>query len=325
MNVTVLIVAYHGDKWLPACLESLAEASAQRMHLLLVDNSGNSIIDRLDLSSFDVEVIRTPYPMGFAEANNYALIYASHLEESVLFLNQDTISTSGWVDACLRCFDEEEHLGAVSPLIRTYDGSGWDPSFLSCISDPIVLEDSSISPGEGIWFPTVNAPAPALILRTSVLREVGPFDPVFGSYYEDYDLCRRIREAGYVIGFCRSARIHHFSGSSTDSRERELKRMRQIIRNRLLYRLREHGGARWPLLLRHLLVDLPRNLGRGLLRTPSSQPLSVTFQAHLDLLQIAGRLVSRQTDEQAWQAYLAETGWPGQMSAVTAPPISSED
>lgn len=324
MNVTALVVAYHGDKWLPACLESLAEASGQRMHLLLVDNSGNTIMDGLDLSPFNAEVIRTPYPMGFAEANNYALIHASRLEESVLFLNQDTISTPGWMDACLSCFELDAHLGAVSPLIRTYNGSGWDPSFLACIPDPAGLEDLPASSSENEWFSTENAPAPALIVRTSVLREVGPFDPVFGSYYEDYDLCRRIRGAAYEIGFSRSARINHFSGSSTNSRERELKRMRQIIRNRLLYRLREQGDTRWPLLLRHLLIDLPRNLVRGLLRTPSSQPPSVTIQAHLDLLQIAGRLVSRQIDERAWEAYLTETGWPGRMSAVAAHPVASE-
>ena len=100
MTCSVVLIAYHGDRWLPACLQSLAQASAQPPHLVLVDNDGNSTISELDLSPFDIEVLCTPRPMGFAEANNFALTNASHLEETVLFLNQDTISPAGWIDIC---------------------------------------------------------------------------------------------------------------------------------------------------------------------------------------------------------------------------------
>ena len=305
--VSVVLVAYHGDRWLPACIASLAEASTRRLHLVLVDNSGNTGLDRLDLGRFDAEVVRTPRPMGFAEANNYALVHAARLADAVLFLNQDTVSPPGWIDRCLACFAQEARLGAVSPCIRTYDGTGWDPSFLTCVPPGI---DPARPAGEGPdWFYAPTAPAPALLVRTSALLEAGPFDPVFGSYYEDYDLCLRLRRCGYRIGFCRSARIHHFSGSTTTTRARELRRMRQLIRNRVIYGLREAEGPRLPRVLRYGLADLPRRLVRGLLRTPSSQPPAVTLKAYGDLLRIAGRLASRRRDERAWRRYLGEIGW----------------
>ncbi len=92
MAVSVILVAYYGDKWLPDCINSLQQSSAERLHLVLVDNTGNTILDDLDFTGFDYEVISTPHPMGFAEANNYALSHASYLEKFVLFLNQDTVS-----------------------------------------------------------------------------------------------------------------------------------------------------------------------------------------------------------------------------------------
>ena len=313
-----MLIAYQGDRWLPACLDSLASASTQPLHLVLVDNAGNSIIDDLDLSAFRAEVLSTPRPMGFAEANNYALVEASRLEDTVLFLNQDTKSPSGWIDACTQALRAHPGLGAVSPCIRTYADDGWDPSFLTCLSEKQEAQLRAGSIGKDVLF-VQNAPAPALLVRADVLREVGPFDPVYGSYYEDYDLCRRIREAGHRIGFCYDARVHHFSGGSTTTEAQERRRMRQVIRNRVLYELRESGEARGWGVLQRILHDFPRRLARGIVGTPSSQPPTIILKAYGDLLRIGRRLISESHDEAEWQRYLEDLGWPPSQKEVSAP------
>lgn len=309
MRTTVLLIAYHSDRWLPDCLKTLADASTQPLHLVLVDNAGNATLGERDLSSFNAEVLSTPRPMGFAEANNFALIEASRLKDTVLFLNQDTISPPGWIDECARVLEVHSQLGAVSPCIRTYEDDGWDPSFLACLSEEqeAALKTNSV---EKEVIPTQNAPAPALLVRTDVLENTGPFDPVYGSYYEDYDLCRRIREQGRAVGFCRDARIRHFSGGSTTTEEEERRRMRQVVRNRVLYELREGKAPRWRTALGWLLHDFPRRLARGLIGTPSSQPPGVTLRAYGDLLRLGRRLVFQSYDEAAWKQYLNEIGWP---------------
>lgn len=306
--VTVLLIAYHGDSWLPTCLDTLADASAKTLHLVLVDNAGNTVIDDLDLSTFDAEVLSTPRPMGFAEANNFALVEASRVQETVLFLNQDTISPPGWIDECLGALDSHPRLGAVSPVIRTYEDDGWDPSFLACLSDrqASALEKETLS---AEVLKTKNAPAPALLIRADVLEKTGPFDPVYGSYYEDYDLCRRIRAQGHEIGFCRDARVRHYSGGSTITDAQERRRMRQVIRNRILYELREEEKPRWKAVMERFFLDFPRRLARGIIGTPSSQPPSVTLRAYGDLLTIGGRLVSQSRDQRAWKNYLEGISW----------------
>lgn len=318
MTVSIFLIAYHGDRWLPPCVASLEEAATARLHLILVDNSGNTILDGLDLSAFDTEVLRTPHSMGFAEANNFALVQASHLEDVVLFLNQDTINPAGWIDRCLEALAADASLGAVSPVIRTYTDEGWDPSFMACLTaeQQTDLEEGLTggtqvpAESEEVVWQTHNAPAPALLVRTEVLREVGPFDPIYGSYYEDYDLCRRIRRAGYRIGFVSGARVRHFSGSTTDTPEKERQRMRQILRNRVIYRLREDDVPRWVGLARFFALEVPQRLGRSIARTPSSQPSGVVLQAVADVGRLVPRLASSAHDSAAWHTYLEHLGWP---------------
>ena len=309
--VSVVLVAYYADKWLPGCVETLVDASSERIHLLLVNNAGNTVIESLDLSRFDCEIIDTPHPMGFAEANNYALAHATRLEEVVLFLNQDTLSRPGWIDACSACMKAHSHLGALSPLIRTYEWEGWDVDFLAFVDRSGQSEQlERLDEGVETWFEVEDAPAPALFVRTDILKKIGPFDPIYGSYYEDMDLCLRIRELGFSIGFHRSAEIAHYNGSVTTTREKELKRARQIIRNQAIYKLRQKGVDRLPLMLNILCQDFPRRIVRGILRTSSSKPPSVVLKAYWDILKVRKRLVSAQADKDAWMKYLNDLGWP---------------
>ena len=317
MTTSILLIAYHGDRWLPDCLSTLADASAGRPHLILVDNAGNTIIDDLDLSAFNAEILSTPRPMGFAEANNFALMEASRLGDTVLFLNQDTKSPPGWIGTCTCTLKNHPALGAVSPCIRTYEDDGWDPSFLTCLSEEQKAALNANSVG-GEVIPTQNAPAPALLVRTNVLMETGPFDPVYGSYYEDYDLCRRIRGQGCQIGFCRDARVRHFSGGSTTTEEQKRRRTRQIIRNRVLYELREGKMPRWRAALSRFLFGFPHRLARGLAGTPSSQPPQVTLRAYGDLLRLGRRVFSSSYDQSKWEEYISDLGWPPSRSDAPA-------
>ncbi len=303
--VSVILVAYHGDRWLPACLESLAAASRHRLHLVLLDNGGNARLDKLDLSAFSAERLQSPRPLGFAEANNFALVNARQLGRVVLFLNQDTISTPAWIDRCLDLLRQEPDIGAVSPLLTTYEQDGWDPGFLEC------LPGKALPPLEGgPFFFTERASAAALLVRSEALRQVGPFDPLFESYYEDFDLCRRLRAAGYSIAFARDAMVRHYGGSSTETLALDRRRMRLILRNRIIHQLRKNPENRLMPFLRMVATDLPRRLARGLAKTPSSQPPAVTLQAYADLLWLAPRLLSTRRDERAWNSYLDQLGWP---------------
>jgi hypothetical protein len=158
-----------------------------------------------------------------------------------------------------------------------------------------------------------------MIVRSSALKQSGPFDPIFGSYYEDVDLCRRIRSAGYSVGICAGAWVRHFSGSSTRTEEARRRRMRQIVRNRAISRIRDAGPSRICAVVREFAGSFPWNLLRGVACTASSQPPAVQVGAHVDLCRIIGRLLSEARDKAAWEQYLAGIGWGGRSLPGTRP------
>lgn len=310
-TVCVVLVGFRGERWLPDCLSTLRVAARPVCQVIFVDNGNNGDIGRLPLSEFRSITVRTFRPLGFAEANNLALQQISLKQQFIGFLNQDTRSSPGWLDACRACFDKYPDLGAVSPLLRKYDDSGWDPGFRECAnaSDALVRGLS----GKGSFVDFYDVPrvtATAMVVRTDVIGKVGPFDPIYGSYYEDYDLCLRIKRAGYRIGICGTAKVFHHSGSSTTTRDAERKRMQQIIRNRAILRIRAAGRHRLGAIAHHL-AGIPRNLLRSILRTPSSQPLSVQLAANSQLLRVLPRIAFQSKDAAEWEKYVGEMQWNG--------------
>jgi len=310
-SLAIILIGYYGDDWLPACVESLAKSSSGRPKLILVDNAGNTCIDQLDLSPFNARVVRPPEKLGFADANNFGLRFIGADVDTVCFLNQDTKSGPGWLDECIEVLTQNPPLGAISPTIYTYDWQAWDPNFFDCACR------AGHFPAKPPAEPTLprlhqvpEITAAAMLVRNDVLRKVGPFDPVFGSYYEDYDLCRRVRRAGFDLGIAGLAKIAHFSGSATSDDRALRRRARLIVRNRVIHQMRDAGANRLGAFLRYSLYRLPYNLGRSLWGTPSSQRLSTLVGGHIDLLPLLDRLLSEQSDERHWQKYLDELGWP---------------
>lgn len=279
--------------------------------MVIVNNEGNCELDKLDLSAFRAEILKSPRAMGFAEANNFALVQTESLGEYVVFLNQDTQTRDSWLDACIQCLHADERIAAVTPMTKTYDWQSWDPYYLECArkSETFALD---FDKGNELaqFYETPVIPAAAMVVRRNVLEAVGPFDPVFGSYYEDYDLCRRIQAAGYKVGICTKGTIAHFSSSATTTPAAERRRARWITRNRVIFGQRVTDQNRLVSLLKHFFFVFPRGMARSLLRRPTSKPLLPYILAHLDLLRLSPRLVSEKRDQSCWSHYLKEINWP---------------
>jgi N-acetylglucosaminyl-diphospho-decaprenol L-rhamnosyltransferase len=308
--VDAIIVAYFGDPWLAECVKFIHVQPEDGVRLLLGDNFGNTAVDTYRGGGF-IEVIKLSGPLGFAEANNRMLIQEGLGTDFYCFLNQDTRCPAGWLSRVSEFLAYHPRIGAVTPLISTYDGRGWDPNFVDCAR--MVGNDWERQIGfdtDADFHEVPVIPAPAMVVRAEVLRKVGGFDPIYGSYYEDYDLCHRIRAAGYKVGIWTGATVAHFSGSATRTPEAEARRQRQIVRNRIIYRVRTEPRGRLPQLARELFVELPRQFARRVLGRPASKPLGVLLGGYWDAAKVGHRLVSARVDEAAFRRYLKALGWP---------------
>jgi N-acetylglucosaminyl-diphospho-decaprenol L-rhamnosyltransferase len=81
----------------------------------------------------------------------------------------------------------------------------------------------------------------SMMLRRSVLQRVGLFDETYFLYFEETDLCRRVRDAGYKIAFVPEAKVVHHEGSSTGITNKRRRTPGYLLDSRRLYFLKHHG------------------------------------------------------------------------------------
>lgn len=307
-RTSIIVVAFHGKRWIPGCVASIDETMERREHLYLVDNSGNDGCLPDAMRNCELTIPVTPRPMGFAEANNFALERIDTRLPCICFLNQDTLCRPGWLERCVELLDSEPQIGAVTPVLYQFGWEALNPNFLACARrNPQLAKDLSRqcrAADRDAFYAVPDIPAAAMVVRSDVLRQTGPFDPIFGSYYEDFDLCLRIRQAGFDVGVCGAAEVAHYDSVTDEdpADPRTRRRHRLILRNRAILNVRQTSGSRTGALLRSLLQEYPRQLARTLLRRPGRKAARSILSAAGSLIRLAPRLVSRSRDDAAREA-----------------------
>jgi len=228
-QLDVCIVSWRTRDLLRTCLHSLGD-SPEVAHITVVDNaSADGTVEMVQTQFPAVHLIANHRNVGFAAGNNQAI--ASGCAPFVLLLNPDTEVQPGALAALLETFSEEQRSGAVAAQLLFADGA-IQPSCRSFPEPAPILYDAlglaRIFPGSptfGRYRMTywdyssrrdVDQPmASALAVRRSALDEVGLFDEDFPLYFNDVDLCHRLRGAGWRIIYEPRAHVIHYYGQST--------------------------------------------------------------------------------------------------------------
>ncbi|MCK5117821.1 MAG: glycosyltransferase family 2 protein, partial [Candidatus Aegiribacteria sp.] len=167
------------------------------------------------------KIIRNGRNGGFGYGNNRALSIVD--TEYVLFLNSDASITLSSLEKLVSTLENTPDAAGVQPLIRLWGwplitlsagaamteyGRGYDFDFMHFQPFP----DTEIAE-----VPCITA---ALSLfRTDALRTVGGFDENIFMYYEDIDLCLRLRGMGYKFLLEPESVGKHMMGSSSNRRD----------------------------------------------------------------------------------------------------------
>lgn len=149
----------------------------------------------------------------------------------LLILNPDTEITRPAIDVLLAAGQRQPGLGVLAPRLLHADGSdqvnggrfsGWAREASRCLGAGRHLRglrarmrrESTRGEGRGpIARPWVSGAA--VLVRRSAFGQVGGFDERFFLYYEDEDLCRRLRARGWQVAVCPGASAQHAVGGST--------------------------------------------------------------------------------------------------------------
>jgi hypothetical protein len=227
-GLAICIVSWRTRDLLRACLRS-AVGRPEVAEVVVVDNaSGDGAVEMVRSEFPTVRLLANDQNRGFAAGNNQAMAAAS--APFVLLLNPDTEVQDGALSALAEAFGDES-VGAVAAQLIFPEGS----IQRSCRSFPepaAILFDALRLSRLFPWSTTfgryrmtywdhdsrreVDQPmASALAFRRAALDQVGLFDEAFPLFFNDVDLCYRLRQAGWKIVFEPAAKVTHHGASST--------------------------------------------------------------------------------------------------------------
>ncbi len=277
MKFSAVTVNYRSWPYTLRCIDSLYGTGYRDFEVVVVDND-QGVVPEIPRP---VRLIRSPENVGFARACNRGMAASSG--EYVVFINPDTLVESGFFESLEEFFDENPRAGMAGPNIMEADGNRQlsarkDPSFISGILGRTSLL-TRLFPKSALvrhLFPAAaKLPGPTtvdwvsgacMIVRRRTLEEIGPMDERFFMYFEDADLCRRARDAGWLVYYLPQVEVLHYTGASSGNRPRAIW---DLHKSAFLYH-RKHG-RHGPLGLYSLLV-LGGLAGRALARLATSLP-----------------------------------------------------
>ncbi|MFC5582577.1 glycosyltransferase [Rhodanobacter terrae] len=198
-----------------ACLRSLARHGAQApFEVIVVDDASPDDSATVLAQVAGLRLLRNERNLGFIGSCN-AGAAAAH-GEFLLFLNNDTQVTAGWLDALLRCFAERADCGIAGSRLVYPDGR------LQEAGGIVFADGSGWATGR---FERRDAPAfryrretdyvsgASLLIRREVFRRIGGFDARYApAYYEDTDLAFAVRRLGLRVYYEPASTVIHCEG-----------------------------------------------------------------------------------------------------------------
>ncbi len=234
MKLSIIIVSYNVAYFLEQALLSVREAiegKGWEAEVFVVDNNSHDNSVELVQNQFpEVQLIANQKNTGFSTANNQAIRQAKG--EYILLLNPDTVVAEDTFEEVIEFMDAHEDAGGLG--VKMIDGKGEflpeskrglpSPSVAFCKMFGLskVFSKSKtfnwyylghLDPNE---VQEVEVLAGAfMLMRKSVLDEIGLLDETFFMYGEDIDLSWRILQGGFKNYYYPYTQIIHYKGEST--------------------------------------------------------------------------------------------------------------
>ena len=220
MDFSIIIINYKQKEFTLKCVESLRKYPDCEYEIIIVNNSPEDI--------FDLEGVRviTNSNKGFSQANNLAAKEARG--KYLLLLNADTVLEKDFAKDFMKEFADRD-FGAAGLGLKYPDGryqlSYWNENNFRNEAVNKSLEKSFkemdinvISKYENIKDITVVdwVSGAAMILRKDVFEKAGGFDEDYFLFYEDADLCKRLKDKGHEIYYYPFDGLVHYKGENVN-------------------------------------------------------------------------------------------------------------
>lgn len=201
-RISVVVCSYNGARTIGGCLEGLMRLEYPDFEVIVVDDGSTDRTADI-AAAYAVKLIRTANG-GLGRARNIGLAAATG--EIVAYLDDDAYPDSHWLTYLAATFLSTTHVGVGGPNIAP----AGDGLIADCVaSAPGNPTHVLLSDQEAEHIPGCN-----MAFRKVCLQAIDGFDPQFRVAGDDVDVCWRLRQCGWTLGFSPAAVVwHHRRGS----------------------------------------------------------------------------------------------------------------
>jgi len=262
-DLSIIVVNFNAGACLDRCLQSIEEhAGATDWRAVVVDNGSRDGSERAaEGRDPRVTLVGNTENVGFARAvNQGAALTAGGF---LLLLNPDGCLLPGAVDAMRAVMAAHPDCAVVGPTVRDEDGreqgsARGDPDMMTGLfgrstwlarrfPSLAVARRNVVAGGHaGVGDPGVEVDwvsGSCMLIRRAAFDAVGGFDERYFLFWEDADLCRRCRAAGWRVRYVPGASVAHTVGQS--SRTAPSLSIRAFHRSAYLYYRTHSAPSPW--------------------------------------------------------------------------------
>tara|TARA_B100000959_G_C14930481_1_gene603433 strand:+ start:534 stop:1469 length:936 start_codon:yes stop_codon:yes gene_type:complete len=266
VDLSIVIVNYNAKTYLELCLQSIYKTiNGINYEVFVVDNnSSESIEDMMNKNFPDVNLSLNTSNEGFAKANNKAIKKCSG--HYILLLNNDTVLLPGAVNVLYSHMEKSLDIGILGPQILTkkkilQESFFKTPDLLTEFIQKTfynkIIENKESFFGKRRYLKYQKEhevdwiTGACMMIRKEAIVDVDLFDDNFFMYFEDADLCCKVRKKGWKVIYTPLAKITHFGGMSRATNERKAAKE---YRASQLYFYRKHHNKFTFILLKIFLL-----------------------------------------------------------------------
>ena len=257
-------------------------AGPEEYEIIVVDNASDIPFPGTDFPQ--VRTLRLEENRGYGAACNRGAAVAQG--RTIFILNNDLDFPGDPLPALLGELDAHPRCGAVGPALRFNDGRfqlswGEDPALMSEFRERRRQQESRGGGGAALRMREADSrqgrtvdwiTGACMLIPRTAWDAVGGFDEAYFFYFEDVDLCRRLRLAGYEIRYAPGAEIVHFGGGSSAPDDPRI--MTWYRREQLRYYARYNSALSFFLLKRYLLWKFARMRRSGAIAVDAAERLN---------------------------------------------------
>jgi GT2 family glycosyltransferase len=201
-RISVIVCSCNGARTIEDCCNGLRQLDYPNFEVIVVDDGSTDRTGAI-AREHGFRVIRTTN-RGLSSARNAGLEVATG--EIVAYIDDDARPDPQWLTYLASTFMRTTHAGAGGPSIAP-PGDG---QIADCVANaPGNPTHVLLSDHEAEHIPGCN-----MAFRKAALEAVGGFDPQFRAAGDDVDVCWRLQERGWTLGFNPAAMVWHHRRSS---------------------------------------------------------------------------------------------------------------